>query len=320
MPRRQRHAAISGGDVVTDKPVTNIAHSVRQRLLNEAKRTGRLYNEIEQYYAIERFLYRLSQSEHSDSFVLKGALLFTAWHNRRFRATRDIDLLGRLSNSQGGIAQLFRDVCSQSVPDDGLLFDPSSVTTVRIAEDAEYEGVRVTVDGRLGTGRVRIQVDIGFSDVIVPAPVEIDYPGILDFPSPHLKAYSRESVVAEKLEALVTLGEGNSRMKDFADLWFLARHFSFDGRLLAQAVRDTFEKRQTPVQTQPMALTPAFAQIAAKQAQWKAFLRRSSPEGTPTDLADVIDANAIFLLPILAHLAADEPLPRTWDAPGPWQM
>ena len=119
---------------------------------------------------------------------------------------------------------------------------------------------------------------------------------------------------------LYDMREGNSRMKDFADLWFLARHFSFDGRLLAQAVRDTFERRQTPLQTQPMALTPAFAQIEAKQTQWKAFLRRSSPEGTPTDLADVIDAIAIFLLPILAHLAADNPLPRTWDAPGPWQM
>jgi len=305
---------------VTDKPVTNIAHSVRQRLLNEAKRTGRLYNEIEQYYAIERFLYRLSQSEHSDKFVLKGALLFTTWHGQRFRATRDIDLLGRLSNSQEGIAEVFRDVCSQSVPDDGLIFDPSSVTTAAIAEDAEYEGVRVNVDGRLGTGRVRIQVDIGFSDVIVPESTEIDYPAILDFPSPHLKAYSRESVVAEKLEAMVALGEGNSRMKDFADLWFLSRHFDFEGQLLAEAVRDTFRRRQTPLQTQPTALSPAFARIEAKQAQWKAFFHRSSPEGAPADLAEVINAISAFLMPILAHPAANEPLPRTWEAPGPWQM
>ena len=304
---------------MTDKPVTNIAHSVRQRLLNEAKRTGRLYNEIEQYYAIERFLYRLSQSEHGDKFVLKGALLFTTWHVQRFRATRDIDLLGRLSNSQEGITQVFRDVCGQNVPDDGLIFDPSNVTTAGIAEDAEYEGVRVNVDGRPGTGRVRIQVDIGFSDVIVPASTEIDYPVILDLPSPRLKAYSRESVVAEKLEAMVALGEGNSRMKDFADLWFLSRHFDFEGQLLAEAVRDTFRRRQTPLQTQPTALSPAFARIEAKQAQWKAFFRRNSPEGTPADLAEVIDAISAFLMPILAHLAANEPLPRTWEAPGPWQ-
>jgi len=305
---------------VTDKPVTNIAHSVRQRLLNEAKRTGRLYNEIEQYYAIERFLYRLSQSEHGDKFVLKGALLFTTWHVQRFRATRDIDLLGRLSNSQEGITQVFRDVCGQNVPDDGLIFDPSNVTTAGIAEDAEYEGVRVNVDGRPGTGRVRIQVDIGFSDVIVPASTEIDYPVILDLPSPRLKAYSRESVVAEKLEAMVALGEGNSRMKDFADLWFLSRHFDFEGQLLAEAVRDTFRRRQTPLQTQPTALSPAFARIEAKQAQWKAFFHRSSPEGAPADLAEVINAISAFLMPILAHPAANEPLPRTWEAPGPWQM
>ncbi len=177
-----------------DKPVTNIAHSVRQRLLNEAKRTGRLYNEIEQYYAMERFLYRLAQSRHGGKFVLKGALLFTVWQGSRFRPTRDIDLLGHLNNSQESIAQVFRDVCNQSVPDDGLLFEPSSVATASIAEDADYEGVRVSLEGTLGTGRVHIQVDIGFSDIVVPLPKDVDYPVILDFPSPRLKAYSRETL------------------------------------------------------------------------------------------------------------------------------
>ena len=305
---------------MTERQARNVAQSVRQRLLNEAKRTGRLYNEIEQYYAMERFLYRLSQSEHGGKFVLKGALLFTACRGSRFRSTRDIDLLGHLSNSQETIAQVFRDVCRQNVPDDGLFFDSSSVTTVRIAEDAEYEGVRVNVTGRLGTSRVRIQVDIGFSDVVVPQPAEMDYPVILDFPSPRLKAYSRESAIAEKLEAMVSLGEGNSRMKDFADVWFLARHFGFDGHLLAKAILHTFQRRQTPLQAQPIALTPAFAHIEAKQFQWKAFLRRNSPEGVPPDLADVVTAIASFLLPILAHLAARESLPGTWTAPGPWQM
>lgn len=185
---------------MTDKPVKNVAHSVRQRLINEAKRTGRLYNEIEQYYAMERFLYRLAQSEHGDRFVLKGALLFTLWQGSRFRPTRDIDLLGRLDNSQEAVANVFRAVCNQDVPDDGLVFDPASVATLAIAEDADYQGVRVNMEGRLGTSRIRIQVDIGFSDVVVPVPVEAEYPTILDYPPPRLKAYSRESVVAEKLE------------------------------------------------------------------------------------------------------------------------
>lgn len=305
---------------MTNRLVKNTAHSVHQRLLNEARRTGRLYNEIEQYYVMERFLYRLSQSEHGGKFVLKGALLFAVWHGSRFRPTRDIDLLGRLSNSREIIVQVFRDVCGQSVPDDGLFFDPSSVTTVRIAEDADYEGVRVNVNGRLGTSHVRIQVDIGFSDVVVPSPVEMEYPAILDFPPSRLKAYSRESVIAEKLEAMVSLGEGNSRMKDFADLWFLARHFDFEGQLLAKAVAETFHRRQTPIQAEPTALTQAFAEIEAKRVQWKAFLRRSSPEGTPTDFAEAINAIAAFVMPVLAYLAADGPLPRTWNAPGPWRM
>jgi len=305
---------------VTAMPAKNVAQSVRQRLLNEAKRVGRLYNEIEQYYAMERFLYRLSRSKHGGKFILKGALLLAAWRGSRYRPTRDIDLLGRLGNSEENIAAVFRDVCRQQVPEDGLSFDPFSVATARIAEDAEYEGVRVIVNGRLGTSRLRIQVDIGFSDVIVPPPADMDYPVILDFPSPRLKAYSRESAVAEKLEAMVSLGEGNSRMKDFADVWFLSRHFEFEGSALALAVASTFQRRQMPLQAEPIALTPAFAQIETKQLQWQAFLRRNSPEGVPADLAEVIDAIASFLLPILAHLAAGEPLPRTWPPPGPWQV
>ncbi len=305
---------------MTDKPETNIAHSVKQRLLDEARRTDRLYNEIEQYYAMERFLYRLSRSEHRDKFVLKGALLFTVWHSRRFRATRDIDLLGRLDNSPTGIAKVFGHVCSQDTPDDGLLFNPSSVTTVAIAGDADYQGVRVNVDGRLDTSRIRIQIDIGFSDVVVPSPTEVDYPTILDFPPPRLKAYSRESVVAEKLEAMVSLGEANSRMKDFADLWFLASHFNFDGEILAKAISSTFTQRQAAIQIQPIALSPDFAQIKPMQTRWQAFFRRSSPGDVPADFAEVVDGIARFLLPILSHLADDQPLPLRWEAPGPWQI
>jgi len=304
---------------VTRNPITNVAHSVRQRLLNESRRTGRLYNELEQYYAMERFLYRLSRSRHATEFVLKGALLFNTWRVGRFRTTRDIDLLGRLSNSLEVIAQVFRDVCSQEVADDGLLFDPSSIATTHIARDADYVGVRVTAWGKLGTGRIRIQIDIGFADAVVPPPVETDYPTILDFPAPRLEAYLRETVVAEKLEAMVSLGEGNSRMKDFADLWFLSRHFDFDGRILAGAIRETFARRQVPMQTEPVALSPRFAQIEAKQAQWKAFCRRSSPEGIPSDLAEIVDGIAGFLLPVLGALAASERFTRSWKARGPWR-
>ena len=305
---------------MTGKPVKNVAHSVRQRLMNEAKRTGRLYNEIEQYYAMERFLYRLAQSEHGDRFVLKGALLFTLWQGSRFRPTRDIDLLGRLDNSQEAIAQVFRSVCSQEVADDGLAFDSASVTTLAITEDADYQGVRVNVEGHLATSRIRIQVDIGFSDAVVPPPEKADYPTILEFPAPRLKAYSRESAIAEKLEAMVSLGEGNSRMKDFADLWFLSRHFDFEGPLLAEAIAKTFHHRQTAIPQQPTAFTVEFARLEAKQTQWKAFVRRSSPEDTPDEFAAAVAGVAAFLGPILAHLAANTSMPLHWRARGPWQF
>ncbi len=304
---------------MTKKPITNLSHSVRQRLANEAKRTGRLYNELEQYYSMERFLYRLSQSPHADKFVLKGALLFTAWRVDRFRPTRDIDLLGQLSNAEDVIAQVFRDVCGQKVPDDGLLFDPSSVTTAHITEDADYEGIRVTLKGTLGTSRVSIQIDIGFSDVVVPSPGETDYPTILNFPAPRLKAYSRETVIAKKLQAMVSLGEANSRMKDFADLWFLAHHFEFDGQVLARAISETFLNRRTPLQADPVALTPAFPLIEAKQAQWNAFLRQSSSEDIPASLAAAINLIAVFLLPVLENLTAGKPFTQAWNAPGPWR-
>jgi len=304
---------------MTDKPVKNIAHSVRQRLINEARRSGRLYNEIEQYYTMERFLYRLAQSEHGGKFVLKGALLLTVWHGSRFRPTRDIDLLGRLDNSQEAIAQVFRDVCMQDVQDDGLLFDPSSVTTLAITEDADYQGVRVNIGGRLGTSRTRIQVDIGFSDVVVPLPTESDFPTVLDFPPPRLKVYSRESAVAEKLEAMVSLGEANSRMKDFADVYYLAQYFEFGGPLLAEAIASTFECRQTRIKEQPTAFTAAFAQLEAKQVQWRAFMRRSAPKDLPGDFADVVAGVAAFLGPILSHLVSGQPMPGRWRSPGPWQ-
>lgn len=304
---------------MSDKPTKNVAHSVRQRLLNEAKRTGRLYNEIEQYYAMERFLYRLTKSKHGSKFVLKGALLFTVWQGSRFRSTRDIDLLGRLDNSQENIAQVFRSVCSQNVPDDGLVFDPASVVTNAISEDADYQGVRVNIKGHMGTSRIRVQVDIGFSDVVFPMPTDEDYPTILDLPAPRLKAYSRQSVIAEKLEAMVSLGEGNSRMKDFADIWYLSRHFAFDGQVLAQAITNTFHRRRTAIPQQPIALTTDFARLESKQTQWKAFIRRGATEGLPGQFEQIVLSVGAFLTPLTISLANGKSFNKNWPPGGPWQ-
>lgn len=198
---------------MTKKPVKNIAASVHQRLLNIAREGDRAFNDLVVYYALERFLYRLSQSKHADRFILKGALMLFVWEAQVTRLTRDIDLLGRTSNDLEGIRAIMAEICAVEIEDDGLVFDPASVATARITEDADYQGIRVTFRGRLGNTPIAMQIDIGFSDVITPAPASITYPTILDHPAPKLKGYNRETVVAEKFEAMVTLGELNSRMR-----------------------------------------------------------------------------------------------------------
>ncbi|MBS3821551.1 MAG: nucleotidyl transferase AbiEii/AbiGii toxin family protein [Phycisphaerae bacterium] len=282
------------------------------------------------YYAMERLLYRLSRSPHAGRFILKGALLLTAWRGSDFRATQDIDLLGRMNNDLDAVIAAFRDVCRQDVQLDGLAFDADRIRAERITEEADYHGVRVYLHARLRNARIDLHVDIGFADPIVPGPVELDYPVLLDLPAPRLRGYSRPSIVAEKLHAMVRLGRLNSRMKDFHDLWFLARNFPFDGATLAQAVAATFAQRHAPVPAQPLALTPHFANQPDKQTQWAAFLKRlesahhsARPSGLPDELPDelpqLIAHLAEFLTPATQALADNQPFNHTWNPPGPWK-
>ena len=207
----------------------NLPASVRQRLTNKARETDRPFQEVLQYFAMERFLYRLSRSRHADRFVLKGALMFTAWGAPASRPTKDIDLLARTDNAVEAVTAVMAEVCGQTVDADGLEFDVGSVAGEAIKEDADYPGVRVTFLVTLQNARVSMQIDVGFGDVVTPAATMTDYPVLLDFAAPHLLGYPRETVVAEKFEAMTKLGLLNSRMKDFYDLWLLARQFDFDG-------------------------------------------------------------------------------------------
>ena len=191
------YAALSGGHPVMAKNIANLPASVHQRLLDKAKESSRPFNELLQYYAIERFVYRLSKSLHADKFILKGALMFAAWCGPASRPTMDIDLLGKIDNQLDTITTVMKDACLTDVKPDGMSFDADTVDAVRITEDAEYEGVRVRVHGRLGKIRVSIQIDIGFGDVIVPNARTVSYPAILDFPAPELKGYTMESTIAE---------------------------------------------------------------------------------------------------------------------------
>ncbi len=303
---------------MTQRRGSNIAASIRQRLFNKARETGRPFNEVLQYFAMERFLYRLSKSDHAGKFVLKGALMFTAWQAPVTRPTMDIDLLGITDNSVDAIIAIVKSICQQDVEPDGLVFDAAGVEGERIVEDADYAGVRVRFRGTLGTARVTMQLDIGFGDVVVPAPSTADYPTLLDLPAPRLRGYSRESAVAEKFEAMVKLGVLNSRVKDFFDIWLLSRQFDFDGTIMARAMTETFAARGTAIPAAPVALTRDFANDAARQTQWRAFIRKSRLENVPSDFAEIVEAVAVFLGPVTRALAAGESFQGSWKVPGPW--
>jgi len=276
----------------------NIGASVRQRLLNKARESGRPFSEILQYFAMERFLYRLSKSEYADKFVLKGALMLTAWNAPLLRPTMDIDLLGRISNDIRAMAAIVREICAVRVePDDGLVFDAATVKGERIAEAADYEGVRIRFRATLDAARIQMQLDVGFGDVVVPEPVQTRYPTILDLPAAHVLTYSKETAVAEKMEAMVKLGELNSRMKDFFDIWLLSSSFDFDGQRLSEAIEKTFKRRGTALPDgEFVALTARFSGDSQKRAQWTGFIRRMKLQDIPA-LAEIVDDLAEFLVP-----------------------
>lgn len=296
----------------------DVGASVRQRLLNQSRAQGRPFQELLQYFAMERFLYRLSKSPFSDRFVLKGALLLTAWRAPFSRPTMDIDLAGRTSNELEHIAELVSSVCGVVTESDGIEFIPASIEVSRIKEDADYEGVRVRFHATLAKARIPMQIDIGFGDVITPAPAEVQYPTLLDFPPPVLQAYPKETVIAEKLEALTKLGLLNSRMKDYYDLSLLSRMYSFEGEPLIEAIVATFRHRGTRIEAEPAGLTQAYYEDPARTLQWKAFVRRSRFTERSGDLEQLVAEVCSFAFPLLTAAASEKPFKARWQAGGPW--
>jgi hypothetical protein len=292
---------------------------MRQRLLMKARETSRPFSELLQYFAMERFLYRLSKSRFAGHFVLKGALMLTVWKAPLTRPTMDIDLLGRIENSIETVTKVTREICRQEVEPDGIIFDLTNIDAERIAEDADYEGIRIRFRGSLNTARFIIQLDIGFGDIVIPSPEPTNYPTLLDLPAPRLCGYSKESTIAEKFEAMVKLGILNSRMKDFFDIWLMSRQFDYEGPMLAEAILKTFSTRGTNIQSEPIALTNSFAEDTAKAAQWRGFIRKNQLKNVPQNLMEVVTNIAAFLRPIAEQLAASPPFKGTWKAPGPWR-
>jgi predicted nucleotidyltransferase component of viral defense system len=296
----------------------DLGASVRQRLLNQAREQGRPFQELLQYYVMERFLYRLSKSKFRNAFVLKGALLLTAWRAPQSRPTMDIDLLSQTSNDLEYLRLAVQEICCSRVEPDGVEFRVETLEIQKIKEDAEYEGARVRILALVRNARVTLQIDIGFGDVIVPHAAEIEYPVLLEFAAPKLLAYSRETVVAEKLEAITVLGLLNSRMKDYFDLMLLSRLYEFDGTLLLRAVNATFKRRSTEIEALPVGLTSEFPSAPGKSAQWKAFLRRSRFEAENADVDEVIVAVRNFAGPLLFAEAGENKFEFLWNASGTW--
>ena len=280
----------------------NVAASVRARLLNVAKAQGVDFNQVLVRFALERILYRMTQSQHADRFLLKGALLFTLWYDMPHRATRDADLLGFGASDLASVAETFRDIAAVAV-DDGIAFDPASVTVEEIRKEAGYGGVRVIITGELAKARCKTQIDVGFGDAVTPAPVDSVYPVLLDdLPAPKLRAYPTYTVISEKLHAIALLGMTNSRLKDYFDLSVLLERETLDAGVLAQAIQATFERRGTSVpHAAPVGLTDEFAHDASRQLLWLAFLKKNALP--PAPLPAIVDRLRTALAPALRQAA-----------------
>jgi hypothetical protein len=294
------------------KQVKNLSASVAQRLKNEAKRTNRPYNDLLLLYAIERFLYRLGKSGYCKRFVLKGGLALLTFDAVFPRATRDIDLLGFTENSIENLESIVRQVCQTPVADDGVTFDLETIKGTVIKEDAEYSGVRLKFDAFLGNSKSRVQIDVGFGDRVNPDPECLDYPTILaDSPKPCIQIYLVETVIAEKVEAVISLDLLNSRLKDYFDIWFLSETMSIDGAVLSQALRETFEQRKTKLHMLPDAFFEEF-NTAQNRRQWEAMKNKSLDPGVFPELSDALQRFRVFISPVVDAASAGQKFMKTW--------
>lgn len=303
---------------MTKRTVTNIPASVFARLKKLAQARRIDVQIILTRYFIERLLYRLAESAERDNFILKGAMLFGVWSDVPYRPTKDLDLLGRGADDIDAMVARMVTICRTVVAgDDGVTFDADAIEGEAIRSEEEYHGVRLHVPASLGTVRTRIQIDVGTGDA-APGAYDGRYPTLLDLPAPHVRMYSRDAVIAEKFEAIVSLGAGNSRMKDFSDLWVLQHDFAFEGPVLSAAMSETFARRGRTIPADvPVGLSTEWAGTANQERTWRGFLRRSGLEPPENAFADVVDRLQTFLLPPAAAARERTALDKHWPAGGP---
>jgi predicted nucleotidyltransferase component of viral defense system len=301
------------------QPPKNVVASVLARLRNVAQEAGLSFNDILQSYVIERFLARLARSPHADTVLLKGALMLRVWGVPRARPTMDIDLLRRGIADQAALVRLVEQCAAIDDPSDGVIFEPTTISVESIREATEYVGTRVRLQAHLDKVRQTVQIDFGIGDAVHPQPQVIDYPVILTSPPVRLNAYPVEAAIAEKFQAMVHLDLQNSRMKDFYDIWILSRTLAFSGPALSQAIRSTFDRRQTSVPVvPPVALTAKFHSEPVHVRQWAAFVRRIGEPVLANELSQVVADLTEFLMPVAAA-ATSADYPVRWEPQGPWQ-
>ena len=297
-----------------------LVHSIHTRLVARSKELGIEAQLLLERYALHRWLYRLSQSGHADRFLLKGAQLMLIWIGETARATRDADLLGFGDLSDSELQRIITDVCSQPVTDDGMEYLVDSIQISSIHEETAYGGRRIHLYARLGNARLRLQIDVGIGDAVTPGPEWVELPQMLDLPAPKLRAYRPETSIAEKFETIVSRGLINSRLKDYFDIYALSEHEAFDGTVLSQAIRDTFQRRETPIPVElPLGLTKQFINELGKSVQWQSFLNKVGDSFAPGSLEVIVDALAAFLWPILRSITDGVLDDHHWPPGGPWK-
>src|SRR6056297_284381 len=296
-----------------DKDEKRKAASVHQKLLNRSRETNRPFNELLQYYAMERFLYRVSRSEYVEQFILKGALLLRISGISEIRSTRDIDFLGMDDEGIENMKSVIADCCKVSVEEDGIEFESNDIEADEIRENQVYQGYRFRIKGSLGNAKIFIQIDMGFGDIVTPGPLWIEYPTLLDEDKPKIRAYTLETAIAEKYQAMIELDLMNSRMKDFYDIWFLSRNLQFDGEVIQKAIEQTFERRSTDIPNKkPVVFKKLYYADENKGKQWRAFKKKIEQEELPSDLQTVTEEVEKFLLPPTESIIRGEHFTGKW--------
>jgi predicted nucleotidyltransferase component of viral defense system len=298
--------------------IKDLPASIHARLQRIAVETHRPFQEILYYYVMESFLYRLSQSQYNKQLILKGGLAFGGWGLNLRRPTLDIDFQASISNSIEEVTRVVREICAVSVEEDGIVFDTTSMDVKTTMPNAEYEGARLRFKAYLGRSVIWLQVDLSFANVITPKEIEIEYPTLLDRTNFVLRTYNRETAIAEKFQSMVIWGLSNGRLKDYYDIFLLAKECDFDGSTLAKAFVATFAHRNTEIPTDtPLALSDDF--INLNRNDWLNYLKNTDYlDNSIKDFSGVVEFLRTFLLPPMQATAKGIDYHRQWTAGLGW--